>query len=105
MTDDPLGDICPTCAAPPGELCPTAVGLHWERARRAGMTLTDCLAWRGPTLPALGAAAADLQLAVAALTTACDLAEIHRAPAEQVARLRDIGRRLVDATNGAARAS
>lgn len=104
MNANPLGNICPTCAAAPGEVCSTVVGLHWERARRAGMTLIDCLSWRAPALPALGAATADLRLAVAALATACDLAEVHRAPAEQVARLRDIGRRLT-ASNGAPRVS
>ncbi len=94
---DPLARACEICAAPAGELCPTAIGLHWERARAAGLSVTGMLSWRASTAAPAGvisrlARADDLDLALAALDAACDLAEGHRAPPEFVQRLRDLGR-------------
>lgn len=101
---DPLVDRCGVCDAAPGELCPTAIGLHWVRARAAGMTPDEMLAWRPaegrpvrahPTGTEVAAGAlADLEIALAALDAACDLAEQRGAAPAEVARLRDVGRSI-----------
>jgi hypothetical protein len=104
MHSDPLDKPCRQCKAAAGDPCYTPLGLHWVRAEAAGMTPAQMLAWDrdaprpphadpGPVVVELGRRD-DLDLALAALCTACDLLEAHHVPAWIVARLRGVARSI-----------
>lgn len=91
--DDPLAAACDACPAGPGELCDCSIGIHWSRARAAGLSPGEMLAWVPTQRPALPPVHGDdLAIAVAALEAATAIAERLGAPADQIATLRSVAK-------------